>query len=158
MLQDSSLCGAQVGHIHDQRSIATGGDFRKEGQMLTSATVYNGVNIILAATCLVALVLLFRFVRDKKTRWFLAVAFVLLILTSGIFSVSLSIFKLSSAAYTGEAVGQVEKGTFESVDRFKYYALVGNILELISIGLLTVACKRLLSVRVDVSAEEGAAQ
>ncbi|UCD57413.1 MAG: hypothetical protein JSV16_16680 [Candidatus Hydrogenedentota bacterium] len=114
--------------------------------MVTSAFVYNGVNVVLAVACLVSIFLVFRFVPDSRARLLLMAACVLIILTGGILVFCLKVYKMLSIAYTAEAAG-METGVLEQVILFRDLALLGSIFELVAIGLLAGASKRLISLQ-----------
>jgi hypothetical protein len=126
--------------------------------MITGKFAFNGVNIVLALTCLISLILVFKFVPDKRSRLLLAIAFVLIILAGGIFSYCVKIYALYAKAYIGELLGRVEQGTSDKVAMFKDVALLANVFELIAAGLFIGVSKRLISLRSREGAEGGASQ
>lgn len=126
--------------------------------MITGKFAFNGVNIILAVTCLISLILVFKFVPDKRSRLLLAIAFVLIILAGSIFSFSVRIYALYAKAYIGELVGRVEMGTSDRVAVFKDVALLANAFDLIAAGLFIGVSKRLISLKTRERAKGGASQ
>ncbi|GAB4345732.1 MAG: hypothetical protein Kow0099_26320 [Candidatus Abyssubacteria bacterium] len=116
--------------------------------MITSAFVYNGVNLILAIACLVSAVLVFKYVPDRRGRLLLVLAFVLIILSSGILSFCLRIAKLYEAAFIGEMFHKAPEGSFDKVNFYKFtLSRLGNVLDLIGIGIIVGVSKRLISLR-----------
>lgn len=116
--------------------------------MITSAFVYNGVNLVLAIACLVSVLLVFRYIPDKRARVLLVVAFLLVILNGGISSVCLNVSKYFEVAYAGEALGKAPPGTFDKVNFYKYdLSRFANILELVAVGIMVIVSEKLASLR-----------
>lgn len=116
--------------------------------MITSAFVFNGVNIVIAVASLVLIVLAAKAVKDKGIRNLLRIALVLLILSAIILPVCLYIYKFVPIAYTGKVAGAAEaEGAYEMVTKFRYYALVGTILEAASVVLLVLVSGKLIALR-----------
>ncbi len=126
--------------------------------MITGRFAFSGVSIILAVTCLIALILLFKFIPDKRSRLMLAFALVLVILAGAIFSYCVRIYALYAMAYIGELVGKVEQGTSDKVGVFKDVALLANVFDLVAAGLFIAVSKRLISLKTREGAEGGASQ
>jgi hypothetical protein len=126
--------------------------------MITSALVYNGVNLILAIACLVSAILAFKYIPDKRGRLLLAVAFVLIILSSGILSFCLRVAKLYELAAIGEMFHKAPPGSVEKVNFYKFtLSRVGNVLDLVGVGIMVGVSKRLVSLKgTGTNKEEGA--
>ncbi|RJP67845.1 MAG: hypothetical protein C4532_13935 [Candidatus Abyssobacteria bacterium SURF_17] len=113
--------------------------------MINAAVVYDAVNVLLALASLVGLILLGKFIPSRRVRIVVAIALILIILTSPIYMLCMRVFKLYEVAYAGEMIGKVEKGTFAKVMRFRDIAVLGHVFEFISIALIVGASKVMLA-------------
>ncbi|RJP16190.1 MAG: hypothetical protein C4520_19480 [Candidatus Abyssobacteria bacterium SURF_5] len=112
--------------------------------MISGTAFYVAVNVLVAVAALAAIFLVPRQIPAGTARKLLVIALALLLLSGGIFAVSLRFFKLAEIAYTGQAFKVLEQGTFEFIYRFKDVALAGNIAELVAVALLASVGRTLL--------------
>ena len=91
--------------------------------------------------------------RQRSKKVFIT-ALILLILSTGILSFCLKIYKMGALAYIGQTVGGME-GVYDKVKNFRFYGLVGTIFELISVVLLTAVSAKMISFRSKEQAGEG---
>jgi len=114
--------------------------------MISAELFYIVVNVVLAAVCVVSIVLAFKYVPDKGIRNLLIVALVLLILSGGALSFCQKIFRLYSVAYMGDMYG-VTDGAVQKVDQFRILLPIGNMFELMAIALCAFVGKKLITLR-----------
>ena len=122
--------------------------------MITSGPLYDGVHAVLGVASLIAIFFSFRLIQGGRARTLLTIALILIIVSAAIMPVCLRIYKLHAVVYTGEAVGEVEEGTLETIYRFKDLAHIGTVLELLAIILLAGVSKRLLAQHLATQSEE----
>jgi len=112
--------------------------------MLSSALLYNWVNIALGVTCVVSIALAFRSIPDKGPKKLFIIGLILILLTAIFMPICLHILKLHSAAQLGVTVGKIEQETLDMIYRFGDLATIGSVLELLEIILLVGVSKRLI--------------
>ena len=112
--------------------------------MISGSNVFYAVNAILAVVSIVLIILASKSMQDKGAKKIYIPALVLLILSAVILSVCLGIYKMGAMAYVGQVAG-VAEGAYDQVKKFRFYGLVGTILELLSVVLLTVVSAKLIS-------------
>jgi len=127
--------------------------------MITSTSMYNGVNLILGVICLVSIILAFKAIPDKRVKLFLVLACVLIIFSGALLMFCLKVFKMYTLAWTASTLRvEGKEDAFEQVLMFKDLSLVGYILEVAAIGLFAGAAKRLISLKAGRETEGGTAQ
>jgi len=122
--------------------------------MITGSNVFYGVNAILAVASVVLIILTSKSIQNQRSKKVFIAALVLLILSAGILSFCLKIYKMGALAYIGQTVGGME-GVYDKVKNFRFYALAGTILELVSVVLLTVVSAKMISFQPKEQAGEG---
>jgi len=111
--------------------------------MIPGLYVFYAVNAILAVASVVGIILASKSQGQHAKKPFI-VALVLLILSAGILSFCLGIYRMGALAYIGQTVGGME-GVYDKVKNFRFYGLVGTILEFVSVVLLTIVSAKMVS-------------
>ena len=127
--------------------------------MIPSSYVYNGVNLILGVVCLISIILAFKMIPDKRVRLFLIIAAVLIIVSGGLMSFCLNVFKMLAPAEAADFLRI--NGSTDSVKKvlfFKDLSLLGNLFEVVALGLFAGIAKRLVSLKGIEETEGEAAQ
>jgi hypothetical protein len=95
---------------------------------------------------IIVIILSFKHLEDKRIRRLFITALILLVLSAGILSVCLKIYKLGALAYIGQITG-VAEGAYDTVKVFRYFALIGVFFELLCVALLAMVSKMVISPR-----------
>jgi hypothetical protein len=119
----------------------------KEERMIEAQHFYVAVNVVLGLMCVVSIFFAVKYVPVNGGRNILILALVLLILSGAALSFCQYVFRFYALAHIADIATKAE-GTFESVDRFKNLLPVGNIFEVLAIGICALVGKKMISLRV----------
>ncbi|MBI5118014.1 hypothetical protein HZA56_16180 [Candidatus Poribacteria bacterium] len=113
--------------------------------MLSATTLFNAVNLTLAVVSLLSILLIFKFVPDRRARILLIIAFILIILTGGVYSFCLKVSKMYELAFAGEMFGKAPPGSVKKVMFIRNIAQVGNVFEVAAAIIFVLVGKRFIS-------------
>ena len=122
--------------------------------MIEAEHFYVAVNVVLGLMCLVSIFLAVKYVPVNGGRNILILALVLLILSGAALSFCQYIFRFYALAHMADIATEAE-GTFEKVDKFRNLLPVGNIFEVVAIGICALVGKKMISLRVAGQSEGG---
>jgi hypothetical protein len=128
----------------------------KEERMIAAQEFYIAVNVVLGLMCVVSIFLAVKHVPVNGGRNILILALVLLILSGAALSFCQFIFRFYALAYMADVATEAE-GTLEKVKRFSILLPIGNILEVVAIGICALVGKKMISLRVAGQSEGGEA-
>jgi len=121
--------------------------------MIGAEQFYIAINVIIGVACLVSIFLAIRYVPANGGRGMLILALVLLIISGAIMSFCQHIFRLYSVAHMADLSTGAEH--FKEVDIFRNLLPLGNILEVVAIGLFALVARKMVSLGVAAQAEGG---
>jgi hypothetical protein len=114
--------------------------------MIAGKIMFNGVNVIFALTGIVGIVLAFKLIPDKRSRNFLIVAFLFMILGGILMPACYFVSKFMPVAGLADMVGKTE-GFSDKLAPIKYLYVFGFLFEAMAMALIAGVTKKMLALR-----------